>query len=41
MINLKKKNRINLKKTLKVDNNYVKQLNKKINLKKIIIDNMK
>ena len=34
MINLKKKNIISLKKTLKVDNNYIEQLNKKINLKK-------
>ena len=34
MINLKKKTIINLKKSLKVDSNYIKQLNKKINLKK-------
>ena len=34
MINLKKKNIISLKKTLKIDNNYSQQLNRKINLKK-------
>lgn len=36
MIKLKKENKINLKKTLKIDNNYIKQLNKKINFKKVI-----
>ena len=34
MINLKKETIINLKKSLKVDSNYIKKLNKKINLKK-------
>lgn len=34
MINLKKENKINLKKTLKANNNYIKKLNKKINFKK-------
>lgn len=34
MINLKKKTIINLKKSLKINNNYIKRLNRKINLKK-------
>lgn len=34
MINLKKKNIISLKKSLKINNNYIKRLNRKINLKK-------
>lgn len=36
MINLKKENKINLKKNLKASNNYIKQLNKKINFKKVV-----
>ena len=36
MINLKKKTIINFKKSLRVDSNYIKRLNRKINLKKII-----
>lgn len=41
MINLKKENKINLKKGLKINNNYIKQLNKKINFKKLLTNNPK